>query len=267
MFPSATDTNPVDVELMNWLKGYTRYSFLIDQIRRSDSKHQRDQFKRQLPCITPSGTFSKRNRAGLIQHSGLIAFDIDNLGDDLEGVRSAVQSIPNVAYLGLSASGTGLWGLIPITQPDQHTAHFRAMELAFLAMGITIDPSCKDVSRLRFYSYDEQAYFNHDAVPFDQTYTDPPKPVPVVPTSGDPTGWAVRAVLNAPDGQKHHVLNRTAFLLGKDVAAGKVSEDAARQALREAIGSRSCADIEHAYRTIDQGLRDGQARPIVINSG
>ena len=36
----------------------------------------------------------------------------------------------------------------------------------FESMGLTIDPACKDVCRLRFYSYDAEAYFNLNAKPF-----------------------------------------------------------------------------------------------------
>ncbi len=33
--------------------------------------------KRKLPCFTASGTFERRTLAGLLQHSGIVALDLD----------------------------------------------------------------------------------------------------------------------------------------------------------------------------------------------
>lgn len=262
-FANAKTTTPDTIQLVNWLVGIHSAVFLVQQIRASTDKFQRDQFKKQLPAITPSGTFTKRNKSALIAHSGLIAFDIDNIGDSADDIRSALSRIPNIAYCGLSASGAGLWGLIPISTPARHEAHFRAIELAFLAMGITIDPSCKDVSRLRFYSYDTEAYFNHNAVVFDQVYYDPPPPtVAFRGSSGGIIERACKIILNAADGGRHFARNKAAFLLGGYVGAGKVDETEARIALQNAVTRRGAKDMEQAFRTINDGLKAGQSRPI-----
>ncbi|MBW7841020.1 MAG: PriCT-2 domain-containing protein, partial [Chitinophagaceae bacterium] len=70
-------------------------------------------------------------------------------------------------------SGRGLWGLIPIVEPEHHKKYFEFIQKAFASMGIIIDESCKDVSRLRGYSYDPEAYFNHDAKPLNKFYSRP----------------------------------------------------------------------------------------------
>ena len=36
-----------------------------------------------------------------------------------------------MAYCGLSVSGKGFWGLIPIANPDKHRLHFTALKEAF----------------------------------------------------------------------------------------------------------------------------------------
>lgn len=267
-FANATHTAPETESLLDWLtEPKTRLQFLVDQIRASPDKYQRDQFKKQLPAITPSGIFTERRKSGLVQHSGLIAFDIDNIGDSASDIKAALSEIPNIAYCGLSVSGQGLWGLIPISNADKHEAHFRAIELAFAGIGITIDKACKDVSRLRFYSYDSDAYINHNAVVFDQVYYDPvPQPThrsTVHPSSNIVIQRAVKLIMDAPDGQKYFNLNKASFLLGGYIGVGLIEENEARGALRSAIGSRSdVADINAAYRTIDIGLKEGQLKPV-----
>lgn len=268
-FSNATNTTPTNENLFDWLtQPAPTLRFLVDQIRASHDKYQRDQFKKQLPAITPSGIFTERKKSCLVQHSGLIAFDIDNIGDSASDIKAALSEIPNIAYCGLSVSGQGLWGLIPISNADKHEAHFRAIELAFAGIGITIDRACKDVSRLRFYSYDNEAYINHNAVEFDQVYYDP---VPRVFTSNSNTNIAsnivilraVKLILDAPDGQKYFNLNKAAFLLGGYIGAGLMDENEARAALQNAISQRQDVnDMSAAFRTIDIGLKEGQLKPV-----
>jgi hypothetical protein len=60
----------------------------------------------------------------------------------------------------------GIMALCLIAYPDRHKEHFFAIEREFATMGIKIDPACKDVSRLRFASYDSNYYLNEAAQPY-----------------------------------------------------------------------------------------------------
>ncbi len=111
-----TPGNPVNINLLDWLLS-KKYLPQIDQIRMMTEKADRDRHKANIPAITPSGTFSHKEAKGLIQHSGLIQFDIDLTKGNLEienwsELKSEIFNFRNVAYIGLSASGMGLWGLI-----------------------------------------------------------------------------------------------------------------------------------------------------------
>lgn len=78
---------------------------------------------------------------------------------------------------------------------------------------------------------------------------------------------SVQLVRNAVDGEKHGALNKAAYLLGGYVASGVVAEDVARAALRDAIRAKAnVADIDAAYRTIDDGLTAGQGAPTTGNA-
>ncbi len=146
-------------------------SFKVKRLRTFQSDEGRKNEKAEIPCFTPSGTFAKRNTAGLRVHTNLIQFDIDFKDnqhiENYHELKVQLSKINHVAYAGLSVSGKGFWGLIPIKYSDKHKEHFRFIQKAFLSWGIVIDQSGSDVTRLRIVSYDAEPYFNHHAIPLE----------------------------------------------------------------------------------------------------
>lgn len=140
---------------------------VLDLIRNTDDKETRNAIKARLPAVTPSGTFEVRRADALIAHSGLICLDIDAGDnpsiDDWNALKLRLPLAEHVLYAGLSASGRGLFCLVPIADGKQHLQHFIALERDFRKAGIVLDPSCKDVSRLRGFSHDVSAVVNFDA--------------------------------------------------------------------------------------------------------
>jgi len=117
-----------------------------------------------VPGITVSGLFTGKTGDTLTQYSGLIAVDIDKIGENMEKIKRKLMALPYVAYVGLSISGKGLFCIIPLTENvDNFLYHFLAIKEEFQGYGIEIDESCKDITRFRFYSIDDNAYFNHEA--------------------------------------------------------------------------------------------------------
>jgi hypothetical protein len=113
-----------------------------------------------------------------VRHSGFLQFDID-LGDNLNvgnypELKQLICQSPNVAYCGLSVSGTGVWGLIPIAHPDKHGQHFDFIKAWFGKSNIKIDDKPRNVASLRGYSYDPDSYFNHNATPLTRFVEDKP---------------------------------------------------------------------------------------------
>ncbi len=157
------------VNLLQWLQS-TKYKKEVDAIRQIESKTDRDELKAKLPAITPSGLFSQRNAEGLIKHSGFIAIDIDFKDnkqiDNYVDLKNELKKIKHIAYVGLSVSGNGYWALIPIADSGKHKECVEFLVLQFKQYGIILDSACKDVCRLRGYSYDKGAYFNHNAIVF-----------------------------------------------------------------------------------------------------
>ncbi len=177
-----TPSNPVTVNLLTWLTS-NQYRKDVEQIRLTENKSDRDKLKSRLPAVTPSGVFSYRDQKSLIQHSGLIQFDIDlkenNHIRNFFELKQQISNIPNVAYCGLSVSGQGFWGLIPIAYTDRHSQHFESIRKSFLQFGIAIDVKPKNVCSLRGYSFDPEPYINHQAsVCVRYEFHRQPKPFP-----------------------------------------------------------------------------------------
>lgn len=170
-FKNYSSTNPETISLWDWLNDDS-YKKDVEYIRTIEDKKMRTELKSKLPCITPSGTFSKRKSDCLIKHSGFICIDIDGADNqdikDFKELRQQLKNILNITYASLSVSGNGVFCLIPIMYPEKHKEHFEALKKCFEMTGIIIDKGCGDVARLRGYSYDEDAYFNQDAIVFNQ---------------------------------------------------------------------------------------------------
>ena len=153
----------VTVSILKLLRS-EKHKSAIEELR----KTQNEAIKDNLPCYTPSGIFSKRNDKHLIEHSGFVCIDIDkqhnvNVGNFNE-LKTLIIQIPYVAYCGLSCRGQGYFVLIPIKYPEKHREHYAAICDDFERCNITIDRTCVNLSRIRFVSYDDQAYFNEQAV-------------------------------------------------------------------------------------------------------
>lgn len=158
--------------LIQWLKGEGQYREVVDRIRLSTDKKEISALKLTLPAVTISGIFKERNLDGLIKHTGLMAIDIDGKDNptitNIESLKERISTKAYILYCGLSVSGRGLFCVIKISDPTKHLEHFFALEKEFADIGVIIDSACKDITRLRFFSYDENAYYNLTASVFDQ---------------------------------------------------------------------------------------------------
>lgn len=146
-----------------------------DYIYRTKNKHWIDEVinvrsgrweKVQAPGITASGTFEYRNVKGIIQHSGIMAIDIDAKDNPLISVDE-VSADPHILAIHESISGNGGFvGFVKI-EKERHFDAFLGIEKYFAnKYHVIIDESCKDVSRFRFVSYDENVYYNPNSKVF-----------------------------------------------------------------------------------------------------
>jgi hypothetical protein len=281
LYPAITTiTNGTDLTIESVLAGIQdgQWRAPVEAVRACETKTEQREAKKKVPYFTVSGTFSIRKDAGLVQHSGLVCLDLDpdkNPGTDLLTQRPLVEADDYTFAVATSISGTGFFVIVRIPTTN-HEESFRALARYYVdKFGLHVD-SLPDVSRPRFVSYDPDLFTNPDAETFAEVLATPApaKFTPVATASFQPGrsggGYgpvalrtAVNKVLGAPDGQKHHTLNKMAYLCGGYVAAGLLREDEAREQLRQAIGCREVTDAKNAWQTIDDGLKAGQAKPIL----
>ncbi|MVM28446.1 hypothetical protein GO755_00275 [Spirosoma sp. HMF4905] len=177
-----TPGNPKPVNLYLWLIN-AKYRDRVLAIRAETEKLKRDALKATLPAITPSGVFTYRQTSSLVPggHSGFIQFDIDFKDNphirNYADLKAQLAKLPFVAYCGLSVSGTGYWGLVPIAHPERHGQHFDALFRVFAHYKIRLDDKPRNVASLRGYSYDPEGYFAERVMLFE--LYDEPQPVPV----------------------------------------------------------------------------------------
>jgi len=159
------------------------YKTEIEQLRSTPDKATRNKIKATLPALTPSGIFTERNKQAIKKHSGYLCIDLDagdNPGTDWQTLRDNLAKIRNVYFSALSASGKGVFALIPIATPENHEQHFDSLKKDFWKFyNLKIDTACRDVTRLRGISDDPDAKLNMDAIPYTKTYIAPrQKPLP-----------------------------------------------------------------------------------------
>jgi VirE N-terminal domain/AAA domain len=122
--------------------------------------------KDKLPCVTWCGTFSKRGNDHLLEHSGWLCADLDNLNGQGPSVRQKLELLPQTGFVFLSPTGDGLKiGFRVAADKAKHPGSFRSVEkLVLEKTGLQIDVSRKDIAGLCYLSHDADVYFNPEAV-------------------------------------------------------------------------------------------------------
>ena len=183
-YSGATDNIGTSVNLKQFLFS-DEFKDVAEEIRCGKTPEERHEIKNRvkgrIPCVTIGGKFSKRDTAHIEKYSNLIGLDID-LKDNqgvMQDVPSIMSALPYVAYCGKSISGDGYFAICEIADSKDFKAHFLALQEDIKNLGITIDPQCKDITRLRFASYDPHAYYNPFAETYTKVYVEKPKTAPI----------------------------------------------------------------------------------------
>jgi hypothetical protein len=128
---------------------------LVLEIRKQLDKERANKLKQNLPSVCFSGKFSERTDAGLLEHSGYVCLDFDNLFD-LNAKKNDLSKDKYVFACWVSPSGNGLKALVKIADKSKHREHFEAMLQYFK----DLDRSGVNVSRVCYESWDEEIYVN-----------------------------------------------------------------------------------------------------------
>ena len=123
--------------------------------------------KKSLPAFTPSGKFvGGRKLEFLTEYSKFIILDIDKLSaTNLQNAKHLANQSEFTFASFVSPSGNGLKILVKIDTPKtEHKETFLKVQAHYESiLKLEIDKSGKDLTRLCFYSWDENLYHNPDA--------------------------------------------------------------------------------------------------------
>lgn len=131
------------------------------EVNKDDPKAAKAMKTMNLPCVTISAVFEGERKTDLVSEMNpIICIDIDELpfACTWDEVKKKVFDLPYVFYVSLSARGEGVFALVHYNTKNSILDTFRSLENDFKKMNIIIDSACKDITRLRFVSYDENAF-------------------------------------------------------------------------------------------------------------
>jgi len=149
------------------------YKTQIEKLRKIityGNKKKYDKLKKDLPAFTPSGYFEGgRKLQFLLHYSGFIILDIDKL--TIEQLTSAFKIITKAPYTYAcfrSPSNNGLKVLVKCD--SNYLSHYRVYDELKnhyeQLLNLPIDTSGKDLTRLCFFSYDEELFINIESETF-----------------------------------------------------------------------------------------------------
>ena len=144
----------VDDALVRIRDGYSKK--IVEEIRSTLDKEKANKIKLNLPSVCFSGKFgSDRRDEQLIEHSGFIVLDFDDV-EDLRNKQSEIISEKFIYACWVSPSGKGLKALVKIADGSKHREHFQALQDVFP----DVDRSGINQSRVCYESYDPDIYIN-----------------------------------------------------------------------------------------------------------
>lgn len=168
IFKNATSTEPMTSMSFEGAMNAVKAGSFKDLVLcyRDDSTREN---KIKIPCFTPSGTFSHRSSDGVEIYNSIICIDIDDKDNpDKDKIDSFIKQLEDnpfcLAYhKSVGGVGYAVYLRVLSINPEHHSKCCEEVMRLFSLTGINPDKACKDVSRLRFFSWDEDLFYNPNA--------------------------------------------------------------------------------------------------------
>ena len=175
IFSNARSTTPIGEMNFTEYALKTRlgeWAQLTEEVRKHiGNDEEYAEAKKAVPAVTLSGVFKTRKASEIVKHSGLLLMDVDfkdNNPEMIEAFPGKAISDEYILAYHKSVGGKG-YAVIFLIDPKKHVEGFASLSYYLLTeYGLTVDKSCKDVSRMRFVSYDPDMYVNESAKEWDR---------------------------------------------------------------------------------------------------
>ncbi len=169
--PISNINKDADVDLIKvykLIKGDV-YKQITEELRTiSDSGKNREYKRTKFTNVTFSGTFHKRDNNSIIQHSDMIAIDIDKLSE-VDTVREKIENDPrckeSLLLSFLSPNGNGLKAIFLIdSKLFEQKEYYEGLSLYITQLcGLEkdeVDKSCSDIVRTCYLPHDSNVYIH-----------------------------------------------------------------------------------------------------------
>lgn len=172
-FPNVkVKVNPEHLPLLEVLESIKKGKLKnrVERIRKEKKHNLRNELKvKLLPAICFSGTFGKMEDAAVMNPSGVICIDLDNISDP-KTETERLKNNSHVLSIFKSPSGNGLKVLLLHDLADL-SRHKDLYHHVGTLLGLTgrsdlkFDMSCSNISHPCLWSYDSGLYLNRKVVP------------------------------------------------------------------------------------------------------
>lgn len=277
-------TNGTTHRLETILEGHkkNKQQNLIEKIRSTTDKKERNTFKAKLPSIMFSGVFDKpiekvdsstgevyyseRENDSLSRHSHVVAIDYDNI--DPYKLKPKLKLDTYILACWTSPSGNGVKALVKISEPSKHKQHYNSIISHFSKYG-EVDTSNKNVGRVTYLSYDPAIYINWDSWVYSGTLEDK-KEKTLETFTGAVHNYdyskimpSVKMIRNSLIGERNTTFVKAARLAGGYVGSGYLPEKLAKLVLRSEYNKVNPEeDDKDSLRALENGLEYGKQMPI-----
>ena len=138
-----------------------------------EGREDYESFKDKCESFIASGRFEsgKRRETGLIEHTGYVITDIDDIPEDLiDDTRNTINLLSHTMLSFISPSAVGIKVLTPVTpfpkSAEEHRYAWNEAKTFYeTAIQLPIDPSGKNISRMCVLMHDPNLYYNKEASP------------------------------------------------------------------------------------------------------
>jgi hypothetical protein len=174
VYKNAKTTKRSDiVRLIDFLLPVQNYiKDVISELRQiPDEKQQKEYKMNNLIGVTISALLGEnRTTNNVIQYNNIMCIDVDEEDNkvlfakyDIEYVKQKIFELNFVYCVCLSCRGKGFYFIVPIPDSKDINVYYTSMYYKLKKYGINIDRHCKDITRIRFGSYDKNILIKRDS--------------------------------------------------------------------------------------------------------
>jgi hypothetical protein len=168
-YKTVKDTNKIDIDLdyyIDTVKNGKHQDIILQARSVKNDKQKYTEFKSKMPCITGSATMNQGSKveSNIQELNGLIVIDIDDKVDIETITKINADKYTFISHR--SFGGDGICIFVKINS-NRFLESFNDLgQYYWDNFNLTIDPSCKNKNRLRYYSYDPYLFHNDKSKKF-----------------------------------------------------------------------------------------------------